>query len=68
MIWYQATGEDVEYLQKRLAVKGPFDPVKAGDQLGHFGRMTVRCVRAFQEENSLSVTGIVGPVTWLHLV
>lgn len=67
MLRYQATGPDVEYLQDRLAVKGAFNPVKAGDEHGHFGPMTARCVRAFQEEQGLTVSGVVGPVTWLHL-
>jgi peptidoglycan hydrolase-like protein with peptidoglycan-binding domain len=67
MLRYQETGDDVTYLQERLAAIGPFDPIKAGDARGHFGRMTARCVRAFQEEKGLNVSGVVGPVTWLHL-
>lgn len=34
---------------------------------GVFGDMTERAVRAYQQENGLTVDGIVGPQTWGHI-
>ena len=34
---------------------------------GVFGRITLRCVRAFQKQSALEADGIVGPLTWAAL-
>ena len=48
------TGDDVKWLQSRLAI--PAD--------GIFGPATEAAVRAFQKANGLVADGIVGPKTW----
>ena len=56
------TGGDVTQLQQYLQAAG-FD--LAAD--GVFGRITLRCVRAFQRQQELEPDGIVGPLTWAAL-
>jgi N-acetylmuramoyl-L-alanine amidase len=34
---------------------------------GSFGKLTEKAVRQYQQENGLTVDGIVGPVTWKKL-
>ena len=53
-------GNYVRFLQKLLESK--FIPVGTID--GIFGQKTENAVKQFQEQNSLTVDGIVGPNTW----
>lgn len=53
-------GEDVVYLQTRLAAMG----YGVGKIDGIFGAKTLESVKAFQVENNLAVDGIVGEKTW----
>lgn len=53
-------GEDVAYLQTRLAAMG----YGVGNIDGIFGTKTLDAVKAFQVENNLAVDGIVGVKTW----
>ena len=55
-------GEAVARMQQLLQNAG-FD--LAAD--GVFGRVTLRCVRAFQRQSSLDADGVVGPLTWAAL-
>lgn len=58
-------GEDILRLQRllnRAALNNPNIPSIAED--GVFGPATRRAVEAVQEQAGLSVTGLVGPVTW----
>ena len=57
-------GDDVLKLQQRLLELG-YAEVGAPD--GIFGRMTREAVRRFQERNTLTVDGYVGPKTWARL-
>ncbi len=60
-----ATGEDVRNLQtylNRISDNNPDLPSLAVD--GDFGPATTATVRAFQQQNNLPVTGVVGPITW----
>lgn len=56
-------GVYVRYLQQKLVAK----LYPAGTADGIFGGNTESAVRQFQEENGLSVDGIVGPLTWAKL-
>lgn len=56
-------GEDVIYLQTRLAAMG----YEVGKIDGIFGVKTLEAVKAFQVENNLAVDGIVGPKTWMAI-
>jgi lysozyme len=58
-----ATGAAVVTLQDDLTSKG-FSP---GASDGDFGPHTLAEVKAFQSANSLTVDGIVGPLTWAAL-
>lgn len=53
-------GEDVVYLQTRLAAIG----YGVGKVDGIFGIRTLEAVKAFQVDNDLAVDGIVGAKTW----
>ena len=53
-------GTYVKYLQEKLTSK----LYNAGTIDGIFGANTEQAVREFQQENGLSVDGIVGPATW----
>lgn len=57
----------VKMLQQALNkwLNVPIRPPLIAD--GFFGRLTKNRVRLFQEENQLTVDGIVGPVTWKAL-
>ncbi len=55
------SGDDVLNLQRRLRDLGY---ASTGQPDGIFGARTDAAVRAFQENRSLKVDGIVGPVTW----
>ena len=57
-------GEDVRLLQERLLELGYTD---LGVADGFFGKLTDKAVRQFQQENGLTVDGIVGPATWQTL-
>jgi len=57
-------GEDVRLLQERLLELG-YTEVGVAD--GFFGKLTEKVVRQYQQENGLTVDGIVGPVTWKKL-
>ena len=56
------SGAAVAGLQARLQAAG-FDLVADGI----FGRITLRCVRAFQRQSGLAPDGVVGPLTWAAL-
>lgn len=56
-------GENVTYLQQRLAAKG----YGVGSIDGIFGVKTLEAVKAFQAENNLVVDGVVGEKTWAAL-
>ncbi|NEP03574.1 MAG: peptidoglycan-binding protein [Okeania sp. SIO2G4] len=58
-----STGEDVEYLQRRL--NGLRYASLVVD--GIFGVATEEAVKKFQKFNDLTVDGIVGPHTWAIL-
>ena len=53
-------GEAVKRLQERLRVLGIF----SGEVDGIFGEQTLEAVRTFQQQNNLTVDGIVGAETW----
>ena len=53
-------GEDVVYLQTRLAAMG----YSVGSLDGIFGLKTLEAVKALQIDNGLSIDGVVGPKTW----
>ncbi len=54
-------GEDVESLQTRLLDLGY---TEVGTPDGSFGPKTDEAVRRFQQNNGLTMDGIVGPLTW----
>ena len=58
-----STGEDVEYLQRRLDFFG-YGPLVAD---GIFGVATEEAVKKFQKSSGFTVDGIVGPQTWDRL-
>ncbi|GAJ97347.1 peptidoglycan-binding protein [Geomicrobium sp. JCM 19055] len=57
---YGQQSEDVRHLQTLLKEKGYFTYQTA---TGYYGDVTVRAVRQFQGDHSLSVDGIAGPQT-----
>lgn len=57
------SGQDVVYLQTRLAAMG----YGVGKIDGVFGIKTLEAVKVFQIDNGLSVDGIVGPKTWAEV-
>lgn len=57
-------GQDVLQLQRRLRALGI---TQVGEPDGIFGPATNEGIRTFQSERSLTVDGIVGPVTWKSL-
>jgi peptidoglycan hydrolase-like protein with peptidoglycan-binding domain len=57
-------GDDVLMLQNALLELG-YSELGVAD--GSFGKLTDKAVRRFQEENGLTVDGIVGPQTWARL-
>ncbi len=54
------TGDAVKEIQEQLINRGYFD----GEADGSFGEKTEEAIIAFQEENRLDATGIVGEATW----
>jgi len=58
-----STGEAVRGVQSQLRSKGYGVTVD-----GLFGSQTESAVRSFQSSRGLTVDGVVGPVTWQHLV
>jgi N-acetyl-anhydromuramyl-L-alanine amidase AmpD len=58
-----SSGEAVRAVQSQLASKGYTVTVD-----GAFGPQTESAVRSFQSSRGLTVDGVVGPVTWQHLV
>jgi hypothetical protein len=56
-------GPAVSAVQSQLNARGNMLAVD-----GTFGAATAASVRAFQQRRGLAADGIVGPVTWLHLV
>ncbi len=52
-------GEDVTYLQERLASRGYWLTAD-----GHFGAATESAVRSFQRSLNLTADGVVGAMTW----
>lgn len=60
------TSEYVRTAQKKLMELG-YDLGKWGAD-GDFGQATEKAVRAFQKASGISVDGIIGPVTWSHLL
>ncbi|MGD1713727.1 peptidoglycan-binding domain-containing protein [Hydrocoleum sp. CS-953] len=59
-LYFGSTGEDVEYLQRRL--NGISSASLVVD--GIFGVATEEAVKNFQKFHGLTVDGIVGPQTW----
>lgn len=59
-----STGADVRRLQVILVMRKILDYSVID---GSFGPKTQAAVKSFQEENSLTVDGIVGPMTWTAL-
>ena len=57
-------GEDVRECKEQLCAKG-YLKAKYVDNI--FGKHTDKAVRKFQEDNGLTVDGIVGPTTWAAL-
>jgi peptidoglycan hydrolase-like protein with peptidoglycan-binding domain len=60
-----STGEYVIELQQKLIILGY--PCGDGGADGIFGDDTYRAVRMFQQNNGLSIDGIVGSNTWVEL-
>lgn len=63
------SGAEVRRLQNYInqaARTHPYIPTVAAD--GQFGPQTAAAVRAIQQNNGISVTGLVGPVTWDTIV
>lgn len=54
-------GDDVFQLQNALLALG-YTELGVAD--GSFGKLTDKAVRRFQEENGLTIDGVVGPLTW----
>ncbi len=54
-------GSDVERLQKDLSARGYELGPNAVD--GNFGEYTENAVKAFQQDNKITVDGVVGPET-----
>ena len=52
-------GEEVRQIQQRLTELG----IYSGPINGNFGPLTEAAVRAFQQEQGISVTGVAGPIT-----
>lgn len=57
---FGSKGEDVTYLQKRLAAQG----YSVGEIDGDFGLKTLKAVKEYQADYGLKVDGIVGDKTW----
>lgn len=57
------TGEAVRAVQSQLVTRGHGLTVD-----GEFGSRTETAVRSFQSSRSLVADGVVGPITWQHLV
>lgn len=55
-------GEDVEYAQRYIG------PKRCGPADGYYGPHTERGVRWYQRMRGIRVDGVVGPVTWRHLL
>ena len=66
---YQITGDDVSSLQKLLSriykKDNSFPDVKV---TGTYDRATENAVRRIQKNNNLTVSGVVGPLTWDTIV
>lgn len=58
--FFRMKGEDVKYLQKKLAALGFYKD----DIDGIFGANTDKAVRAFQKAKRITIDGKVGPQTW----
>jgi hypothetical protein len=58
-LWLGSRGEEVTALQTFLKEKGYL----SGDVTGYFGALTMKAVRAYQKENNITQSGIVGPLT-----
>lgn len=54
-------GDDVLMLQNALLALGY---TELGVPDGSFGKLTDKAVRRYQEENGLTIDGVVGPITW----
>ncbi len=60
-----SSGEDVTVLQEHLnVIASVYDSIPAVDVTGYFSVKTEEAVSEFQRIFGISVTGIVGPVTW----
>lgn len=64
---YQPCVKDIQSLLNRVRGYYPYDwsTVLATD--GYFGSITESVVKDFQKDQSISVDGIVGPMTWNNL-
>jgi peptidoglycan hydrolase-like protein with peptidoglycan-binding domain len=60
------SGVSVERLQLMLNVLGGLNPPLDVD--GDFGSLTEAAVKAFQKNNGLTGTGVVGPKSWTILL
>ncbi|CAG7581342.1 MAG: putative N-acetylmuramoyl-L-alanine amidase [uncultured marine phage] len=63
LLRYGMAGKDIKHLQIRLG------ELKYADYLatGNFGPKTLKSVKKFQNDNGLSVDGVVGNKTWTYL-
>ncbi len=61
---FGARGDDVRFLQERLAASG----FLSGSIDGVYGNGTLRAVQAFQRAAGLGADGVVGAATWAALV
>ena len=59
-----STGPDVRRLQVVFVMMKEMNP---SDIDGNFGPKTLELVKDFQQANSLTVDGVVGPLTWAAL-
>ncbi|MGO4890242.1 peptidoglycan-binding protein [Anaerobacillus sp. MEB173] len=58
-----SSGQAVTELQNQLRAAGVFNQ----EATGYFGEVTKKAVEQFQNNNNLTVDGIVGPQTWSRL-
>ncbi|WP_405017940.1 peptidoglycan-binding protein [Kitasatospora sp. NBC_00070] len=63
-----STGGPVVAVQQALTRHGYGGQLEPWGADGDFGDATEDCVCSFQQDRSIEVDGVVGPVTWGHLM